>query len=299
MIVEKINDAKQRKIKQYPVNSNRASDLGHPCVRYHVLNRTRWQERSLHTTDLQLIFDLGSEIEQITLKDLAEAGVVVFEQQRAFEWKEYQITGHVDGFILLNNSGPACPLEIKSMSPFVWQAVNTVDDMKRGKYPYLRKYPTQLNLYMLMKGIEKGVFLLKNKVSGAYKEIWMDLDYQLGEETLQRAESINKHVTDGTLPNPINDPVWCDNCPFAHICLPDQIGKEVEIDTTELSALLDRLDTLKLFAREYDETNDEVKTMVRGREKILAGDWFVTGKWIERKGGDPYWKSHFQKVPTK
>jgi len=65
MIVEKVIESKQRKIKGYPVNSNRASDLGVPCVRYHVLNRTRWQEKSLHDVGLQFVFDMGNEIEEI------------------------------------------------------------------------------------------------------------------------------------------------------------------------------------------------------------------------------------------
>jgi len=183
MIVEKILAAKQKKIRQYPVNANRASELGNPCVRYHVLNRTRWQEKTLHDIGLQFVFDLGSEIEQIALKELAEAGIIIYEQQRAFEWKEYQITGHVDGFIMPDpTENKTYPLEIKSMSPYVWQNVNNIGDMMHGRYPYLRKYSAQLNMYMLMKGIDKGVFLLKNKVTGAYKEIWMNLDYDLGEK---------------------------------------------------------------------------------------------------------------------
>jgi len=285
MIVEKIIETKKSKIKGYPVNSNRASDLGIPCVRYHVLNRTRWEEKSLHDVGLQFIFDMGNEIEEIVLKELAEAGIKVIEQQRSFQWKEYQITGHIDGDIFVNDRETA-PLEIKSCSPFVFKAINTIDDLKKGKYAYLRKYPVQLNLYMLMAGKERGVFLFKDKVSGQMKEVWMDIDYEMGEETLKRAEEINKHVAAGTLPDPINEDMWCDRCSFAHICLPDQIGKEVEIDTTELSTMLDRLEELKPAVKEYDEIDGQVKELVEGREKLLAGSWFVTGKYLEKKSYD-------------
>lgn len=285
MIVEKILESKKKKIKQHPVNSNRASDLGIPCVKYHVLNRTRWQEKSLHDVGLQQIFDMGNEIENIVMKELAEAGVTVIEQQRAFEYKEHQITGHCDGKIV-GDDGSIYPLEIKSCSPFIFKAINTIDDLKNGKYAYLRKYPVQLNLYMLMDGKEKGVFLFKDKSSGAIKEIWMDLDYQMGEETLKRAEEINKHLAAGTMPDPINQPMWCDSCAFAHICLPVHIGKEVEIDTGELATMLDRLEELKPAVKEYDEIDDQIKGLVEGKEKILAGDYFVTGKWQERKSYD-------------
>ncbi len=284
MIVEQVLAAKARKIKQFPVNSNRASDLGIPCVRYHVLNRTRWQERALHDVGLQMVFDMGSEIEEIVLKDLADAGIKVIEQQRAFSWPEYQITGHVDGFIPVGKD--YFPLEIKSSSPFVFKAINSISDLTRGKYAYLRKYPTQLNLYLLMQGCERGVFLFKDKVSGQMKEIWMDLDYDMGEETLKRAEAVNAHVAAGTLPEPINDEMWCDGCAYAHICLPEHIGKEVEVDTGELAELLDRLEALKEAKKEYDEIDDQVKKIVEGREKILAGPWLVFGKWQERKTYD-------------
>ena len=307
MIVEKIIESKERKIKQYPVNSNRASDLGIPCVRYHVLNRTKWQEKSLHNVGLQFVFDMGNEIEEIVLKELAEAGIKVLEQQRSFEWKEYQITGHIDGKVLSGDQ--IVPMEIKSCSPFVFKAINSINDLKNGKYGYLRKYPVQLNLYLLMDNKEKGVFLFKDKTSGQFKEIWMDIDYALGEETLKRAEAINTHLAAGTMPEPINDNMWCEGCPFAHICLPEHIGKEVEIDTTNLSEMLDRLEELKPIVKEYEEIDDQVKETVKGREKILAGNWFVTGKYYDRKSYDvpaeiksqyekvtQYWKTAIKKV---
>jgi len=284
VIVEKVLESKALKIKQSPVNSNRASDLGLPCVKYHVLNRTRWQEKALHSVELQDIFDMGNEIERIFIREMQDAGIQIIEQQRAFEWKEYQITGHIDGKVLID--GVVYPFDIKSSSPYVFKSINTLNDLLHGKYGYLRKYPTQLNLYLLMGEHERGVLLFKDKNSGARKEIWMDVDYELGEETLQRAEAINKHVAEGTLPDPINDPMYCDNCPYAHICLPDQMGKEVEVDTTELASWLDRMDAIKATVDEYKELEEMVKHAVEGREKILAGDWFITGKWQERKGYD-------------
>lgn len=282
MIVEKIIESKERKIKQYPVNSNRASDLGIPCVRYHVLNRTRWQEKSLHDVGLQFVFDMGNEIEEIVLKELAEAHIKVIEQQRSFEWKEYQITGHIDGKILTDDNS-VYPMEIKSCSTFVFKAINSIHDLKNGKYGYLRKYPVQLNLYLLMDGKEKGVFLFKDKTSGQIKEIWMDVDYDLGEETLKRSEAINEHVKNGTMPEPISEEMWCQGCPFAHICLPEQIGKEVEIDTGELEVLIDRMEELKPAKKEYEEIDEQVKQIVEGKEKILAGNYFIIGKWIDKK----------------
>ncbi len=282
MIVESILESKARKIKAYPVNSNRASDLGNPCLRYHVLNRTRWEEKALHDVGLQNIFDLGNDIEEIVLRELAAGGVKVIEQQKPFNWQEYQITGHLDGLVLLD--GKAYPLEIKSCSPFVFDAIHTADDLKKGKYAYLRKYPVQLTLYLLMSAIEKGVFLFKNKVTGAYKEIWLDLDYEIGEQALKRAEAINAHLAAGTVPDPIEYSEECERCGFVHLCGASHVAKAVEIDTGELSTMLDRLAELKPIKKEYDEIDEAVKKTVERKENLLAGAWFITGRRIDRNG---------------
>jgi hypothetical protein len=296
MFIEKVNEHIASKIKLWPVNSNRASDLGNPCLRYHVYNRTRWAEKALHDVGLQRVFDMGNEIERIVIRELQDAGCQVVEQQRAFSWPEYKITGSIDGKIIHEHQ--AIPFDVKSCSPWVFKTINTIDDLKKSKHMYHRKYVTQLNLYMLMDGIDKGLFFFKDKTSGGLKEIWMDLDYQLGEETLKRAEAINKHVDAGTLPDKCAPGCGCEmeRCPFAHICLPDMEGKEVEIDTGELETMIKTLYQLESAASEYDELNNEINRIVSGREKILAGEYFITGKWITRKTGAKYWKKSIIKV---
>lgn len=283
MIVEKILESKQAKIKQYPVNANRASELGHECLRYLVLNRTRWQEKALHDARLQMIFDMGRAVEDMVFQDLKEAGFTIVEQQRPFSWAKYQITGSID--FKLSIDGKVYPTEVKSAAPHPFASINSIQDMLKHKYPYMRKYPAQLTLYLLMDGKEEGLFLFKNKSTGEYKEIWMDLDYDFAESLVKKAELINQHVAEGTLPEHMeyNEDI-CQDCPFAHICLPDRIGKEVEVtEDGELLGLITRYMELKPGAKEYDEVNDRINKLVQGREKILVGDYFIEGKWIERK----------------
>ena len=113
----------------------------------------------------------------------------------------------------------------------------------------------------------------------------MDLDYEMGEETLKRAEAINRHVAAKTMPEPIEySPETCDECAYAHLCLPDRIGAAPEIiDSAELESILLRMDELKPLAKEYDELDAEKKRLLEGREKVLCGNYFITGKWVERK----------------
>jgi len=283
MIVEKILEAKERKIKQYPVNANRASELGHECLRYLVLNRTRWQEKTLHDARLQMIFDMGRAVEDLVFQDLKEAGFTIVEQQRPFSWAKYQITGSIDFKLAID--GKVYPTEVKSAAPNPFASINSVADMLKHKYPYMRKYPAQLTLYLLMDNKDEGLFLFKNKSTGEYKEIWMDLDYEFAESLVQKAETINKHVAEGTLPEPMEyDEDICSDCGFAHICLPDRIGKEVEVSQDgELLGLVTRYFELKPGAKEFDGVNKRINELVQGREKILVGDYFIEGKWIERK----------------
>ena len=310
MLTEKILEPKELKIQQWPVRSNRASDMGHECLRYLVLNRTRWQEKSLHDARLQMIFDLGHVFEDVVMGDLREAGFKVLEQQRPFSWDEYQITGSIDGKLLID--GVAIPMEVKSSSPYVFKTIETIEDMKHHKYHYMRKYISQLTLYLLMGNQERGVFLFVNKSTGEVKDIWLDLDYALGEQLLQKAETINHHIAEGTLPEPMAyDEDICTDCPYAHICMPERIGKEVElVDDDELLGLLARYEELKPLAKDFKEVDEHIKKLINGRDKLLVGDWFITGKWLERVSYDvpselkeqyrkvtQYWKRSIAKVP--
>jgi CRISPR/Cas system-associated exonuclease Cas4 (RecB family) len=282
MIVEKVLETKAANARQYPVNANRASEMGHPCVRYLVLNRTRWQEKSLPNARLQMIFDMGRMVEDLVSQDLREAGFRIVEQQRPFSWPEYQITGSIDFKLAID--GQVYPVEVKSAAPNPFASINSAQDMLRHKYLYMRKYPAQLTLYLIMDNKERGLFLFKNKSTGEMKEIWLDLDMEFAESLVQKAEKVNWYVAQGTLPDPIDYAEdICGECPFVHICLPDRIGKEVEVpDDGQLLELVTRYHELKAMAKEYDEVNDRINKLVEGREKILVGDYFIQGKYIER-----------------
>ena len=289
MIIEKIMQFKAAGITQSPCTSNRASECGHPCERYLVFCRTNWKDRKLFDANVQLIFDLGNDIERRVLQDMTEAGLQVVEQQRHFEWKKYELTGHVDGKIMID--GEAVPFEIKSTSPYMFKAVNSIDDMFRSRYVYMQKYPYQLLAYMLMDGKPKSLFILKDKSSGQMKEIWMDLDYDLGEKLIKKLESVNLHIASGEIPEPIAwDDDTCGRCAFLHICQPDRKVDELPIlDNAEIELLLERYFALKPSATEYKEVEDELKEKLEGVNAVI-GNYYVTGNWIEKKAYDCHFK---------
>ncbi len=298
-IVQKIIEHKASKIKMWPVNANRAGELGHPCERYLVYLRTRGMERPLHDVGLQFIFDDGNIHEASVLRDLQDAGITIIEQQRGFEWKKYQITGRIDGKI--RDDENIIPIEIKSFNDWNWKAINSVEDMFKSKATYMKKYPAQLTLYLIMDEKEEGLFILKNKVNGLLKQIPITLDYAYAESLIQKAERINVHVQTGTLPDriPYDDNI-SGQCPFSHICLPDVTHEATLLDDPELEIKLDRRAELKEAKDEFENLDKEIKEAVKEKPNIVIGQWNISGKWIEKKGftvkDSKYWQTQIKKT---
>ncbi len=273
-----VREKLEQKRRVFPCRSNRASQLGHPCVRFLYYCRANWQERKVPELTLQYIFGEGNIHEEDIFQRLKDAGWKVSNQQRDFEDAKLGITGHVDGFLELD--GELYPLESKSMANTIWPTIHTVDDMKHSKRPWIRTYPAQLNLYMYLSEKPYGVFYLKNKGTGEGKSIWMELDYELAEDCLQKAETVNNHLELSTPPVRIPyDPNTCLNCDFEHICLPQGEGRGILFEEyePEIEKLLARRAELEPTAKEYQDIDKQVKAYAkdRGAELLNIGDWLV------------------------
>lgn len=287
MIVEKILAEKAGKIKRSPCKSNRASSLGYfvpeldGCLRRGVYERTHWQEKELHDANRQLVFDEGNNHEKQFLLDCAAAGVQIIEQQTAFSWDVYEITGHLDGIILDGNQ--VVPVEFKSMSPNIYPQINSFEDFK--KKPWTRAYMAQIQIYMLSKNVSRALFVLKNKSTGELKEVEVLLDYELAEACIKTAEQINRHIKENTLPEKITDREKCRECPFKTTCWPEiNFGVELKIaDDPELESRIDRMIELEEAGAEHDEIEKIVKTRAKasaadGALNIIVGKYRLTGK---------------------
>ena len=286
-LITPILEMKSKSIKRMPCYVNRASSLGYAvpildgCVRRGMYERTHWEQKELHDVNVQLIFDEGNQQEKSVLRDLAEAEINIIEQQTAFEWKEYQISGHVDGKYV--EEGIAYPIEIKSMHPAIFDSVYVLEDFK--KKPWTKAYLAQITIYMLLQGIDKGIFILKNKSNGALKQITVDLDYNLGEACLRTAEIINYAVKTNTFPDRITNRETCKECPFKLVCLPEiNFGVPLKLkDDPEYEKKIDRYLSIKESAKEADALweliRGEAKAQAENGElNIIIGKYNITGK---------------------
>jgi hypothetical protein len=283
------------------IKSNRASEMGHPCTRYLVYNRTRGEERLPHSLHLQYIFEQGKMIEDFTLANLRAAGLDVIEQQRPYYWPEYEIGGHIDGKILYR--GVPVPFEIKSMVSWSWESVDGLMNLVQSPAWFVRKMPYQVWIYLALARREankvpvegaapdRALILLVNKNNGRIKQIvipWspgpQGLDQWFGENILKRALEINQHVRSGTLPDRITWMEACEECAYSHICGNARVGEGTVIFDAELEALLDRRGELLKADKEYKQVDEQVKEELkrRGKDEVIVGKWHVMGTETER-----------------
>lgn len=306
-VVAKVRSAMERRIKVYPCNTNRASELGHDCERYLVYNRTCWEKKAPHGVDSEFIFEAGRRIEDEAIAELAEAGFQVLEQQRSFRYPDeaLNITGHLD-LKIANGDGVAYPCEIKGLNQWDFAKLNMIEDFFDSTKPWIRKYPAQLYLYLLMSNSELGLFYLKDKQSHQPKEIWVPLDYAYTEQLLAKAERINAHVAAGTMPDPIpfNDQI-CRWCSFMHLCVPDRdLGDGAQlIEDPDFEEKLKRRAELEAAKKEYDAIDRQIKAQVKEKDNLIVGDFVISGQWVERKAysveAGRYWKTSIMQQGVK
>lgn len=274
----------QSKIKTYPVTHLSASRLGHPCERYLYLLIKNWQDAEPHTVGLQHIFDLGNSIEDYTIKMLKEAGFeCVTPTVRSWKIDNPLLTGREDVRIKDPDTGELLPCEIKGLSPTEFPKLKSIEDFLNSKKHYVRGYPTQLFVYMYYFGKERGYFILTNKLTGEINPIEVTLDYNFGEQCLQKAERIYKAVETNTPPEACDDISVCEQCNLQHICgQVKRIPTDIELDD-ELENLINRKNELVEAKREYEDVDKQIKAKVGERAKVITGSYLVERKAFEKK----------------
>ena len=278
-----LRESLEKQIKVYPCNNLRASNLGHPCERYLYLLLRHWDEQKPHDVGLQSIFNLGNSIEEYTIENIKRAGFeVITPTVRSWKIEKPLITGRED-IRIKDENGELLPVEIKGISPFEFDKLNTVEDFLRSKRPYIRGYPAQLQTYMYYFAKEKGFFALTNKLTGETKFIEMPFDYEYAESLLQKAERIYKALDEEAPPDACEDISVCEDCSLAHICGEcRRVPADIDLDE-ELDALIDRKNELAAAKKEYEQVDKEIKARVGERDKVITGQYLITRSSFVKK----------------
>lgn len=283
-ISRRLAETVEAQIKVYPVNNLSASRLGHPCERYLYFLIKNWQDRKPHDAGLQNIFNLGNSIEEYTIEQLKKAGFeCITPTVRSWKVERPLITGREDVRIKDPETGELIPCEIKGLSPYDWEKLNTIDDFLKSKKAHIRGYPAQLFVYMYHFAKERGFFIITNKLTGQIKPIEVHLDYEYGEECLQKAERVYKAVETNTPPPACEEIGLCENCDLKHICGEcRRAPADFELDG-ELEDLIARKEELSEAKKEFEEVDRRIKEIVGDRDKIITGTYLVERRDFVKK----------------
>lgn len=218
--------------------TNRASEMGHPCTRYLVLVRTEGHKRAPVSPELQAIFADGEMHEEAVKRDLHEMGLPIYGAQASFPKNSYEISGHIDGDVEKPPSwlgGEGFVIEVKSLNQSDWDKIQRSDDRiaaLRG-HRWIRKWYCQGQIYCLLKDRAGVLFVLKNKATGWPLYVFCPTDLAYLEGVLERAQIVNDHVRDKTLPPFHSDVAECKRCSFFRVACdpPMDFGREGYVET--------------------------------------------------------------------
>lgn len=249
-----IDDLFERREPANHSASNWASEIGHPCARFLAYARLHWRERQPLEIDGLYRVEAGSDEERKIKHRLEAAGFEVTMAQQHFSWPEYEISGRIDGKVLAPVFGKKrpVPIEVKMVSAQYWDKLRSVDDVRTSRAWWIRKYVSQLNLYLFMDNSEGG-FLILCSPGKRPRILPMLPNYDLADADLAKARLVNKYVAAGTLPEPMPyDFSVCEMCDFNHLCpqLKALGSSWIEIqdgDTPELEFYLELKEAKKKF----------------------------------------------------
>ena len=94
---EKILQALEKERTIYPVHANRASEIGHPCLKYLVLLRTKWDQLPLPSVKRLMIFRHGRIYEEVAKQ--------IRESKPGFHGNTFQVALETASSLLEKKSG--------------------------------------------------------------------------------------------------------------------------------------------------------------------------------------------------
>ena len=166
------------------------SFLGNPCRRFLFL-KFRDAFKQVVTPELQKIFDDGNRLEGEVIANLKAAGENVQDREEDNPSKQiwvspkqsHWIGGFLDGII--ERDGERMVLEIKSANDKNFKSIKRYG-MKKAK----PVYHTQLNCYLGLTGMKRGVWRVINKETEEILEEVLEFDEKKFRNDMQKALSV-------------------------------------------------------------------------------------------------------------
>lgn len=274
-----------------------ASMVGHPCVRFHVFNLLRGEDRPRMTPHLAVLLREGKLHEEDVRRRLSEIGFPVLRAETPWYNDDLGLSGRPDGFIEIERK--TYIIEIKALGP-MYDRINSVADFNDGPV-FARKYPSQLECYIRAFGAAGGIWVLKSKATGDFRfieqlaseELWGSIQgrckaVQLWSADLKGSDLLT--ASEESLPPTCDEPEWCADCPWrGSLCHAPIATKGVIVaDDSTLEALLTERASIADIAKHYEDLDKAVKEQIKARIEepkgtLLCGKWALSKRTQTRK----------------
>ena len=162
---------------------------------------------------LMITFQIGHKLEEMIIDYLKKAGLFIINQGQFYQDSSVLcFQGHIDGTIVLNDESKAI-LELKTANDASFNKF-----VKHGLQKWSEGYFAQIQSYMGMSEIHRGVLLAINKNTSALHHEWVDFN-ELYYENLRRKASAISLAEEP--PGKINESPFyfaCNQCRFREVC---------------------------------------------------------------------------------
>lgn len=184
-----------------------------------------------------LIFENGHGFHNRMEKLFRDAGVLIADEL-PIKSEELKISGRSDAIIkdpeyIVGDDDPSISLagfNGETLYEGPRDAVIIIELKSIGDNGFNRltrepklEHVKQLQLYLHLTGLKRGVLLYENKNTQELKEFKVDYDPVIAEEVIHKVKTIHAHMTDGTIPEKEFDrsSFECRYCDFKDICWPN------------------------------------------------------------------------------
>lgn len=262
-----------------------ASDLDpDSCLRRQVLEVVAWDKKAPPSPELSEKFRAGRLAEEEVMAFLErDLRLKITEQQAPFSLVHQKtgqkvVGGKIDGKLWPDVPRGHVVVEVKRVSPWEFDRIGRYLDLFDRWWT--RKWPPQIQLYMVGTGTEHGLFLLTD--GARLKPVQVGLDLDVADRAWRHAEAIvdaielfRMYEREGlqSLPAFTTDQAQCTRCPFfGRACNPPLVeqGARVIADA-DLESAIERWRELDEPHREHERLDKAIKEALRAGVPREAG----------------------------
>ena len=288
--------------------SNRASEIGHPCLRYHLANRLLGHLKPPISEGLRGIFARGQAFEDWALGQLKSGSLPLMQAWKVMGYQQelydhaLDLSGHPDFMMQCDNA--VMLLDTKSMTGGA-----RMDSWERIPVRFRPKYRGQLEAYMRLSGVDMAGLLIGDALSWTQCHlVTCQPDDMLWADIMRRCERLRELtealrgvaaeqlLSDSGILSIEGEPLGsphCATCPWlGTLGCSWQAEGVAMLDGSDLQASLDRMQELRPFVNEYDLLDEAVKDALKaacpdGGKGFVGARAFQVKKVVSRSWKAP------------